>query len=91
MEYREEFSSFTANKPHVVSQAYVLPRSVTAMGVTQTKAGITTREILCKPFLFGVVELRSYSLRGSRSLIRSVVWNQQTLLGSTASFWQTIF
>lgn len=44
---RKKFTSFAANKPHVISQSYVFPRTVTAMGVTRTQAGITTREILC--------------------------------------------
>ena len=43
---RNNFTSFAANKPHVLSQAYVLPMTPTSIGVTQTKAGITTREIL---------------------------------------------
>ncbi|KAJ3299690.1 DUF1620 super [Borealophlyctis nickersoniae] len=39
-------SSYNMQHPHVISQAYVLPHRVTAVGVTNTGAGITTREVL---------------------------------------------
>ncbi|KAJ3342645.1 DUF1620 super [Gonapodya sp. JEL0774] len=40
------FSSLESAQPNVLSQAYVFPSSISAVGVTQTHAGITTREVL---------------------------------------------
>jgi hypothetical protein len=33
--------------PHVVSQAFIIPESISHMAVTQTRQGITTRQLLC--------------------------------------------
>ncbi|KAJ5992505.1 hypothetical protein N7451_008229 [Penicillium sp. IBT 35674x] len=33
--------------PHVVSQAFVIPEPISHMAVTQTRQGITTRQLLC--------------------------------------------
>ena len=40
-------SAFSTGRPHVVAQSYTFPRTVSAIGVTRTAQGITTREILC--------------------------------------------
>ncbi|KAJ5609354.1 hypothetical protein N7528_009921 [Penicillium herquei] len=33
--------------PHVISQAFVIPEPISQMAVTQTRQGITTRQLLC--------------------------------------------
>ncbi|KAI9364905.1 hypothetical protein DFJ73DRAFT_354930 [Zopfochytrium polystomum] len=43
------YTSFSAKRPQVLSQSFVFPNTITAVGVTSTTAGITTRE-----FLFGL-------------------------------------
>ncbi|KXS09605.1 DUF1620-domain-containing protein [Gonapodya prolifera JEL478] len=40
------FSSFENGEPYVAAQAYVFPSAISSVGVTQTHAGITTREVL---------------------------------------------
>ncbi|KAG0344752.1 hypothetical protein BG004_004193 [Podila humilis] len=40
------FSSFTEERPHVISQAFPFPYEATAIGVTSTKAGISSKDIL---------------------------------------------
>ncbi|RKO82803.1 hypothetical protein BDK51DRAFT_28737, partial [Blyttiomyces helicus] len=42
----ETFSSFNSKRPHILAQAYSFPHRVTAVGVTTTGAGITSREVL---------------------------------------------
>jgi hypothetical protein len=42
-----EFSSYTAKKPYVIQQSYLIPNEIQGMGVTSTKSGITAREVLC--------------------------------------------
>ncbi|KAI8925438.1 hypothetical protein BC831DRAFT_401158 [Entophlyctis helioformis] len=39
-------SSYSYTRPGFLTQAYVFPLPISAMGVTRTKAGITTREVL---------------------------------------------
>jgi hypothetical protein len=34
-------------QPHIVSQAYMIPEPISTMAVTQTRQGITIRELLC--------------------------------------------
>jgi len=45
------FSSLHSNvgttQPHIISQAYVIPEPISAMAVTQTRQGITIRQLLC--------------------------------------------
>ncbi|KAI9029669.1 hypothetical protein CLU79DRAFT_735346 [Phycomyces nitens] len=41
-----EFSSFEDIKPHVQSTAFIFPYSVRTMGVTNTRIGVSTREII---------------------------------------------
>jgi hypothetical protein len=33
--------------PHVISQAFIIPEAISSMAVTQTKQGITSRQLLC--------------------------------------------
>ncbi|OQE39896.1 hypothetical protein PENCOP_c006G05706 [Penicillium coprophilum] len=40
-------STATLPLPHVISQAFMIPESISHMAVTQTRQGITTRQILC--------------------------------------------
>ncbi|KAI9207145.1 uncharacterized protein BJ171DRAFT_421102, partial [Polychytrium aggregatum] len=40
------YTSYSLQVPHVLTQAYSFPYTVTSIGVTTTKMGITTREIL---------------------------------------------
>ncbi|KAJ3126373.1 hypothetical protein HK098_007571 [Nowakowskiella sp. JEL0407] len=40
------FSSFNGKKPYVLSQAYVFPEKIGALGTTSTRHGITVREVL---------------------------------------------
>jgi len=42
----KSWSSFSHHRPFVLSQSYVLPGNVHAVGVTSTRGGIATREIL---------------------------------------------
>ncbi|KAF9205015.1 hypothetical protein BGZ59_000726 [Podila verticillata] len=42
----DTFSSFTSERPHVISQAFPFPYEATAIGVTSTKAGISGKDIL---------------------------------------------
>ncbi|KAK9765069.1 hypothetical protein K7432_006895 [Basidiobolus ranarum] len=42
----KEFSSFDAQRPFVMSQSFIFPEAVTAVGVTTTRNGITSREVL---------------------------------------------
>ena len=37
----------SAPLPHVISQAFVIPEPISHMAVTQTRQGITTRQLLC--------------------------------------------
>ncbi|KAJ3038483.1 hypothetical protein HDV00_000580 [Rhizophlyctis rosea] len=51
------FSSWQTKRPYVLSQTYVFPHGVTAVGVTTTGAGITTKEVLFgldAGYLYGV-------------------------------------
>ncbi|RAL12728.1 uncharacterized protein BO97DRAFT_470195 [Aspergillus homomorphus CBS 101889] len=42
------YSSFTSlPSPHIISQAFVIPEPISHMTVTQTRQGITTRNLLC--------------------------------------------
>jgi len=41
-----DFTSFSGFVPEILSQSYVFPTGVTAMGVTQTKRGITSRMLV---------------------------------------------
>ncbi|KAK2743346.1 hypothetical protein FQN55_007281 [Onygenales sp. PD_40] len=34
-------------RPHVISQAYVIPEAISTMAVSQTRQGITTKQLLC--------------------------------------------
>ena len=34
-------------KPHVISQSFIIPEPISHMAVTQTRQGITTRQLLC--------------------------------------------
>ncbi|KGO50299.1 ER membrane protein complex subunit 1 [Penicillium expansum] len=40
-------STATLPLPHVISQAFMIPESISHMAVTQTRQGITTRQLLC--------------------------------------------
>ncbi len=40
------FSSFDAFKPSVLGQSYILYDDVTALGVSDTRFGITSREVI---------------------------------------------
>lgn len=40
------------HEPHVISQSWVMPGVIQAMGVTNTRSGITTKQVLCKIFFF---------------------------------------
>ncbi|KAI1297454.1 hypothetical protein EDD11_007123 [Mortierella claussenii] len=42
----DTFSSFTAERPHVIAQSFPFPHTATAIGVTSTKAGISAKDIL---------------------------------------------
>ncbi|TPX43611.1 hypothetical protein SeMB42_g03923 [Synchytrium endobioticum] len=42
----DTFSSFDGLRPDILSQAYQYPAVITGMGVTKTRAGISTREII---------------------------------------------
>ncbi|KAL1919740.1 uncharacterized protein VTP21DRAFT_1671 [Calcarisporiella thermophila] len=42
----DNFTSFARERPFVMSQAYMFPYGVSAVGVTTTRNGITTREVL---------------------------------------------
>ncbi|KAF9350854.1 hypothetical protein BGX34_000956, partial [Mortierella sp. NVP85] len=42
----DTFSSFTSERPHVIAQSFPFPHSATAIGVTTTKAGISSKDIL---------------------------------------------
>ncbi|KAJ3216967.1 hypothetical protein HDU67_008696 [Dinochytrium kinnereticum] len=41
-----EYSSFNPQRPQIQSQSFVFPFPITAMGFTDTREGITTRELL---------------------------------------------
>ncbi|KZF23046.1 DUF1620 domain protein [Xylona heveae TC161] len=45
--YSSVDASATDNQPHVISQAYRIPEEISGMTVTQTRQGITSRELLC--------------------------------------------
>ncbi|OJD21530.1 hypothetical protein ACJ73_07129 [Blastomyces percursus] len=34
-------------RPHVISQAYIIPEPISSMAVSQTRQGITTKQLLC--------------------------------------------
>ncbi|KAJ5979202.1 hypothetical protein N7501_002544 [Penicillium viridicatum] len=40
-------STATVPLPHVISQAFMIPEPISHMAVTQTRQGITTRQLLC--------------------------------------------
>ncbi|KAG0371945.1 hypothetical protein BGX24_000952 [Mortierella sp. AD032] len=42
----DTFSSFTAEKPHVIAQSFPFSQTPSAIGVTTTKAGISAKDIL---------------------------------------------
>ncbi|KAI8612170.1 hypothetical protein BC830DRAFT_1067969 [Chytriomyces sp. MP71] len=42
----DTYSSFNMKKPSILSQSYMFPNQITAMGFTRTGAGIASREIL---------------------------------------------
>ncbi|KAH8423543.1 uncharacterized protein LDX57_001303 [Aspergillus melleus] len=41
------YTSTALPLPHVISQAFVIPEPISHMAVTQTRQGITTRQLLC--------------------------------------------
>ncbi|KAJ3231433.1 DUF1620 super [Chytriomyces hyalinus] len=51
------YSSFNMKKPSVLSQSYIFPTQLTAMGATRTGAGIASREIL-----FGLASSQLYGV-----------------------------
>ncbi|KAI8841050.1 hypothetical protein BJ741DRAFT_530006 [Chytriomyces cf. hyalinus JEL632] len=51
------YSSFNMKKPSVLSQSYIFPTQLTAMGTTRTGAGIASREIL-----FGLASSQLYGV-----------------------------
>ncbi|KAJ3398113.1 DUF1620 super [Chytriomyces hyalinus] len=51
------YSSFNMKKPSVLSQSYIFPMQLTAMGATRTGAGIASREIL-----FGLASSQLYGV-----------------------------
>ncbi|KAF9189248.1 hypothetical protein BGZ50_000864 [Haplosporangium sp. Z 11] len=42
----DSFTSFIAERPHVIAQSFPFPHTPTAIGVTTTKAGISAKDIL---------------------------------------------
>ncbi|KAF9087540.1 hypothetical protein BGX29_000790 [Mortierella sp. GBA35] len=42
----DTFSSFTAEKPHVIAQSFPFSQAASAIGVTTTKAGISAKDII---------------------------------------------
>ncbi|KAJ5135520.1 uncharacterized protein N7515_004798 [Penicillium bovifimosum] len=53
LDYAADFSSLNGASdaspplPHVISQAFIIPEPISHMAVTQTRQGITTRQLLC--------------------------------------------
>lgn len=48
LDYASNYSSTAALPlPHVISQAFMIPEPISHMAVTQTRQGITTRQLLC--------------------------------------------
>ncbi|RAH49988.1 EMC1 family protein [Aspergillus brunneoviolaceus CBS 621.78] len=53
LDYAADFSSLNGASdaspplPHVISQAIIIPEPISHMAVTQTRQGITTRQLLC--------------------------------------------
>ncbi|KAI1949666.1 hypothetical protein LOZ12_005281 [Ophidiomyces ophidiicola] len=45
--YSSLHSSTAALRPHAISQAYVIPELISSMAVTDTRQGITIRQLLC--------------------------------------------
>jgi hypothetical protein len=45
--YSSLHSADAPPRPHVVSQSFVIPESISHMAVTQTRQGITVRQLLC--------------------------------------------
>lgn len=45
--YPSTTTDFTIPRPHVLSQAFLIPEEISTMAVTSTRQGITSRSILC--------------------------------------------
>lgn len=45
-EWKEEFSSFESRVPIVLQKTFIFPLPVTALGITLTQYGITSKNIL---------------------------------------------
>ncbi|EEP78916.1 conserved hypothetical protein [Uncinocarpus reesii 1704] len=45
--YSNIHSSIGLPRPHVISQAYMIPEAISNMAVTETRQGITIRQLLC--------------------------------------------
>ncbi|PQE33647.1 ER membrane complex subunit 1 protein [Rutstroemia sp. NJR-2017a WRK4] len=56
--------------PHVVSQSFVIPEAITHMSVSQTRQGITTRQLLCTLTSNAIVGIPRYLLDPRRPVGR---------------------
>ncbi|KAG5291786.1 DUF1620 domain-containing protein [Histoplasma ohiense] len=75
------YSSIHSNsgipRPHVISQAYIIPEPISSMAVSQTRQGITTKQLLCSlPASNGVIGIPRQLLDPRRPLGRSPTANE---------------
>ncbi|KAB8295863.1 hypothetical protein EYC80_008684 [Monilinia laxa] len=63
--------------PHVISQYFVVPEAITHMSVSQTRQGITTRQLLCSLESSSIIGIPRYLLDPRRPVGRDPVAAEQ--------------
>ncbi|TGO46960.1 hypothetical protein BOTNAR_0554g00070 [Botryotinia narcissicola] len=63
--------------PHVISQSFVVPEAITHMSVSQTRQGITTRQLLCTLESNSIIGIPRYLLDPRRPVGRDPIPAEQ--------------
>ncbi|KAG4031100.1 hypothetical protein MFRU_010g02250 [Monilinia fructicola] len=63
--------------PHVISQSFVVPEAITHMSVSQTRQGITTRQLLCALESSSIIGIPRYLLDPRRPVGRDPIAAEQ--------------
>ncbi|KAK6594649.1 DUF1620 domain containing protein [Botrytis cinerea] len=63
--------------PHVISQSFVVPEAITHMSVSQTRQGITTRQLLCTLASNSIIGIPRYLLDPRRPVGRDPIPAEQ--------------
>jgi hypothetical protein len=58
--YSKTFSSYDNQQPHIRADTFVFPYGVRTLGITDTRNGVSTREVLCK-FMYSRICITVYT------------------------------